>query len=281
MTGVSTTRDSAAPASACGKMMVEGVRLGVRESGEGRPLLLIHGYGVSHLEYRHVIEPLSRRMRVVAPDLPGHGESDAPDGYPYTYAGLAQTIVGLLGVLRMEHVSVIGHSMGGGVALHLAAHHGHLVERLVLADAACYPTPLPWEGKLLMLPGVGPLLFRYLYGPKDLLRYFRKRVYHDATALDEAVIGYYWNRMSPRRPAAYQLLRTVAAAPGLSELPQSVRCPTLVIWGEEDRIFPASHGRRLAAEIRGAAMEVFPDCGHAPAEEQPDRFVETVERFLS
>jgi pimeloyl-ACP methyl ester carboxylesterase len=255
------------------------VRLFVHELGEGAPLLLVHGYGVSHLEFRHVLGALAEGGRVLAPDLPGHGESEAPADYSYDYPAIADTVADLLDGLHLGRVAVLGHSMGGGVALQLAVRHAARVERLLLSDAACYPVRLPLEGRLPLLPVVGPLLFRHVYGLRDLRRYFRKRVYRDAAALDEELLAYYWDRVNERRDAAYAGLRMVAAADGLADLPARVRCPTLVLWGEHDRIFPVEHAERLAREIPGARLEILRDCGHAPQEERPDRFVSNVREF--
>lgn len=257
-----------------------GVRLFVREAGVGRPLVLIHGYGVSHLEYRRVFDALAAGAHVIAMDLPGHGESQAPADYAYTYDAFAETVAKMIEALGWQRVSVVGHSMGAGVALRLATGHPALVERLTLCDAACYPVRLPLAGRLALLPWVGRLIFRNFYGPRDLRRYFVKRVYYDPTALEEALVEYYWLRLTERRDAAYRALCTVAASGGLSDLPGKVACPTLVVWGEHDRIFPPDHGRRLAAEIRGATLDVFSTCGHSPPEEQPARFASAVLGFV-
>jgi len=258
-----------------------GVRLFVRELGAGAPLLLVHGYGVSHLEYRRVLEALARERRVIAPDLPGHGESAAPARYPYSYAAMADTLAGMLDTLGLGRVALLGHSMGGGVALHLAARYPARVDRLILCDAACYPAPLPSEGRPALWPVLGPLLFRYAYRERDLRRYFVRRVYRDPGALDEALVAYYWSRVKRHRQATYAALRAVASAEGLAALPREVACPTLVLWGQHDRIFPLAHGERLAREIPGASFEVLGGCGHAPAEEQPERFVDAVSRFIA
>ena len=265
-----------------GRMVRSGdLRLFVRDLGAGTPLLLVHGYGVSHLEFRRVLEPLAKGMRVIAPDLPGHGESDAPAEYPYSYAALADTLASMLDALGLPRVALAGHSMGGAVALHLAARHPARIDRLVLCDAACYPTRLPLLGRLALVPALGPFLFRTLYGERDLRRYFKRRVYRDAAALDESLVAYYWSRMGEHREASYAGLRTVASADGLAELLPMVKCPALVLWGEHDRIFPLAQGERLAREIAGARIEVFLGCGHAPAEERPEGFARAVSSFVS
>jgi pimeloyl-ACP methyl ester carboxylesterase len=187
----------------------------------------------------------------------------------------------MLSALGLSRVALAGHSMGGAVALRMAARRGARVDRLILCDGACYPPRLPLEGRLALLPGLGPLLFRYVYGARDLRRYFAKRVYEDPSALDEDLVAYYWRRVSEHRDATYAALRTVASADGLADLATAVACPTLVLWGERDRIFPLAHGERLAREIPGARLEVLAGCGHAPAEEQPQRFTDAVARFLA
>jgi pimeloyl-ACP methyl ester carboxylesterase len=256
------------------------LRLHVWESGQGPPLVLIHGFAVSHLEYRKAIEALATRARVIALDLPGHGESDAPAGHGYTYESFAETVAAAMTALGVPRAMVVGHSMCGGVALQLAAAHPDRVARLVLCDAACVPLALPLEGRIPLLPGIGRLLFRFLFGPRDLRRYFVRQVYADPAALDEELLEYYWRRLSERRESVHRALRTVAASGALAGLYGSVACPTLVLWGERDRIFPLEQGRALAGAIRGAQLEVLSGCGHSPPEEQPDRFVSAVLGFL-
>jgi pimeloyl-ACP methyl ester carboxylesterase len=255
-------------------------RVFVREEGAGPPLLLLHGYAVSHLEWRQVIPLLSPRFRVLAPDLPGHGETGDVPGLEWGFPALADTLDGLLAALRAERAAVIGHSMGAAVALHLAVRHPARVSRLVLADAACYPTPLPAEGRLPLLPLIGRFLFHHVYSLRDFRRYFRTRVYRDPAQADEELMRYFFACFRKAREPGYRLLVALSRMDETAALPPRVACPTHVVWGEEDRIFPVAQAERLAGAIPGATRAVLPGCGHAPNEERPEAFVAAVASFL-
>jgi pimeloyl-ACP methyl ester carboxylesterase len=253
----------------------------VREAGQGRPLVLIHGFSVSHLEFRRAFDMLADGARVVALDLPGHGESEAPTDYPYTYEAFADSVCALMSALGLSRATVLGHSMGGGVALRLAAAVPDRVERLILCDAACVPLALPLEGRIPLLPGIGRWLFRHVFREGDLRRYFRRRVFLDPAALDDEVLGYYWRHLHAHRDALHRALGTVARSGELALLYSSVVCPTLLLWGDSDRIFSVRQAEGLAAALPRASLQVLPSCGHSPPEEEPQRFAAAVLGFLA
>jgi pimeloyl-ACP methyl ester carboxylesterase len=246
-------------------------RLFIHRSGEGPPLVLIHGYLVSHYYFKPVIAELAKRFEVIAIDLFGHGESDrpSPDTFGYDLPALADSVAAALDKLGIARARVWGHSMGGGVALTFAARHPDKVERLLLEDATVYPLPLPLQGRIVLLPLVGKLLFDNLYSRREFAT-FERSAYRDPALFDEAAIDYYWERFNRAggRAALYALLKhTITALDDQTGDPARVKAPTLIVWGEEDRIVPLAHGERLAKAIQGARLEVVKACGHVPHEE--------------
>ncbi|HKA86555.1 MAG TPA: alpha/beta fold hydrolase, partial [Haliangiales bacterium] len=121
-------------------LSIGGNRVFYHRRGRGRPLVLVHGWMVSHWAWRHVIPSLAGDYDVVAIDLPGFGESDrpSPSEYRYDAPAFAETLIGVLDSLAIERATLVGHSMGGGVALYAAARRPERVERLVLIDALVY-----------------------------------------------------------------------------------------------------------------------------------------------
>jgi len=259
------------------------VRMRVIEAGAGRPLLLIHGFLVSHLEYDRIIEPLAQHFRVIAVDLPGFGESEKPPPtrYPYGIEAFAEAVADVIAAMDLGRVSVLGHSMGGAIALTLAAEHPELVEKLVVANALVYPFPLDFKARIPLLPVVGPFVFKQLYGRSMFRAYFRENVYKPGFPLPLDRVDAYYDRFNTPAPreSSYAVLRAMLATrPVVARIPR-ISMPTLVVWGRDDRMFRPALGQRLARELASARLELF-DTGHAPNEEQPEQFASVVTEFL-
>jgi pimeloyl-ACP methyl ester carboxylesterase len=264
---------------------LRGVRVRYGEAGAGPPLVLIHGFLVSHREWLPMLPSLAHAFRVVALDLPGFGQSEKPrpESYPYTREAFAETVADLMSHLGLVRAHVCGHSMGGSIAITLAADRSELVDRLVLIDSACFPFDVPLEGRLALVPVLGPFVFKKLYGRSVLRDYFRNDVWSGHTGMDLAQVDAYFDAFDPpeAREAAYACLRaTTDLAPLVPKIAR-VRAKTLVIWGDDDRIFPLSLGRRLAREMPDARLRVVPHCGHAPNEEHPAKTAELILEFLA
>lgn len=252
--------------------------------GDAPPLLLIHGLLVHHYEFTRVIAELSRERRILAPDLFGSGDSDAPapfDAEGYSFDWHARTLAELVDRLAIDRVDVLGHSTGGTVAAGVARVLGARVRRLVLVDTVAYDLRLPLEGRVALFPRVGPALFKNVYRRAELRRYFAK-VFADAERIDERAIDLYWDRLARpgHREAAHAMLERLVDMEAVGATFEAIRAPTLVVWGEDDRIVPLEDGRRLAARIPGARLKVLPRCGHAPNEERPAELCALVRRFL-
>jgi pimeloyl-ACP methyl ester carboxylesterase len=266
-------------------LTIGGQRVFYHRSGRGRPLLLVHGYAMSHYGWRRVIPALAAEHDVIALDLPGFGESDRPDPTTYRYdaAGFMDTLIGVLDALRLERATFIGHSMGGAASLYTAARRPERVDRLVVVDPLVYPFEMPAEGRIIGLPVVGGWAFRHLSSRGITRRFMRKRIYRDLALITDDWVDYVWERMN--RPggmaAAAAALRFIYNPSMVSQSVRAVRAPTLITWGEDDLLFPSAFARRLSLDIAGSQVAIIPDCGHSPPEERPDQWIAAVLPFLS
>lgn len=263
-------------------VLLRGLRLHYAEMGSGPPLLLVHGLAVSHEEWLPTLPLLARHFRCIAPDLPGHGKSEkrSPADYAYTREAFADTVADLLSALGIARAHVCGHSMGGGIALVLAADRSEMVDRLVVIDPLSLPSPLPIKGRIPLLPIFGPVFWRQLYKRRLFHDYFKDDVWSGHAGVDMAQVDRYYETFDTpdAREATYAALRsTVVDVSSLGPKIARVRAPTLIVWGEEDRIFPVALGPRLSREIPGSRLHVIEKCGHAPNEEKP---AETAELLI-
>lgn len=275
MTGMRESRD----------VTVRDVRIRAVEAGRGKgpTILLIHGFIVTHAEWDDVIDELAERFHVIAPDLPGFGDSSkpSPSKYAYSIEAFAESMADLVAAFGVGRVHVVGHSMGGAVALTLAAQHPELVQRLVVVDPLSYAVPMSFRAKLPFYPVIGPFIFKQLYGRTMFRSYFRDEVFPRGAPINLPRIDSFYDKFnSPAaRESAYATLRAVLDTRTLVARLGRVRAPTLVVWGRDDKLFPCANASRLARELTDARLEVM-ECGHSPAEERPEQFLSIVTEFL-
>ena len=264
-------------------VQASGVRLRVAVAGSGPPVVLLHGLFVDHSSWRAVTELLDGSFSTVAPDLPGFGESEKPPAsrFPYGISAFAEAIADLYAGLDLGRAAVVGHALGGAVALTLAARHPELVSRLVLVDSLCYEAPLDLHRRITLLPFVGGFVFRQLWGRALFRAYFRESVLSDSRRIPAQRIDRYYEAFnSPAsRGSALATLRATMDTRTVVAQTTRIMAPTLVVWGRRDKMYPAAFGQRLAREIRGAGFALM-DAGHAPHEEEPLQFAELLQRFL-
>jgi pimeloyl-ACP methyl ester carboxylesterase len=260
-----------------------GVRLRVVERGSGPKLVLLHSLFMDHSTWSSVALELSRDHCVIAPDLPGCGESEkpSPGRFAYDVAAFTSAIADMYAALSLGRASVLGHGLGGAIALTLAARHPELVSRLVVLDPLAGGAGPFVYGRLAQLPLAGSFVFKQLLGRGLFGAYFRELFLGDPARISNERLDYYYqsfNTPAARGSALATLRATVDTRPVAAQTSR-IQKPTLVLWGRKDRLVSASVGQRLAREIQGARFELL-DAGHAPQEERPQELVETVRRFL-
>ncbi len=248
------------------------------------PILLLHGFMLSHWAWREVLPLLPKDREVWAVDLPGFGESDRPSPAQFAYdlPAYAALIDELLGRLCAREVDVVGHSMGGGVALTMAARYPSRLGRVVAISPAILPLPLPPEGKVLLTPGVGLFLWKTFVTKDQMRRMMLRDHFRDPRPVTEAFVDYYWERLNRAggREASYAALRTLGTASAANPDIEAVRVPTLLVFPDEDRVVPLTLGRELLRRIPGARLEILPACGHNAQLERPDELVRLFSPFL-
>jgi pimeloyl-ACP methyl ester carboxylesterase len=253
------------------------------EAGKGPPLVLIHDYLASRVAWDDVLPRLSERFHVIAPDLPGFGESEKPppSRYRYDFEAFSESLVDLCAAVGLGRVSLCGHALGGAVALTLAATHAHLVNKLVLVNPLVYPPRPDPLSRVAAIPVLGPFVFKQLFGRALFRSRFLPRAPGSADGATRRVDHLFELFDAPAaREAAYATMRAMLDTRPLTASVPRVTTPTLVAWGRTNRAAPVEHGRRLARELGGARFEVF-DCGTSPAEECPGPFTSAVAAFLS
>lgn len=262
-----------------------GVRLRVALSGtgEGSPVVLLHGLFMDHRTWDGVSLALAPEFRVVAPDFPGFGDSEKPAASRFSYdvSAFTEVVADLYAGLDLGRAAVIGHGLGGAVAITLAARHPELVSRLVLVDCLCFDAPLDLRRRVALLPLVGGFVLKQLWGRATFRAVLRDSVLPGREGLPIDKIDRYYDSFNApsSRGSALATLRATIDTRSVGALTARIAAPTLVVWGRNDRMFPAGIGQRLSRQIRGAGFELM-DAGHAPHEERPDEFSAIVTRFL-
>lgn len=268
-------------------LLPSGLRIACQDVGpfqapSGRPpLVLLHGVGADSAEWLLTLPFLARRRRVVAIDLLGHGRSDKPSGHgvDYRLRLLGETSAGALdGLPSFEGpIDLLGHSLGGAVAIQIALLFPRLVRRLILVDAAGLPPAQALSLHAISLP----------FAPRTYAE--SRRLLSTAVRsplLNNALVAFGAAVYKGRRRNRPQLLKLLAAiAAGEDAVPvkrlSRIHQPTLVLWGDKDLVFPVATGRRMAEALPNGRLEIIPRCGHVPPTERPIAFVRRVEAFLS
>jgi len=266
-----------------------GHRVAYRDAGSGEEtLLLIHGMAGSSETWRAVIPQLSKKYRVIAPDLLGHGQSDKPRS-DYSLGAFAVSLRDLLDELGVSGATVIGQSLGGGVAMQFAYQHRDYCQRLVLISSGGLGPDVGWTLRLLSAPGA-ELILPIIAPPPVVTAGNKLRSWFSASGIHSPRGAEMWSAYSSlsdsqTRQAFLKTLRSVVDYRGqsvsaLNRLHLTAEVPTMIIWGDQDRIIPIEHGYALNEAQPGCRFEVLAGVGHFPHVERPYEVAELIDDFI-
>src|SRR5436309_4504537 len=271
------------------EITLHGHSVSYRRAGWGPVVVLIHGITGSSLTWEEVIEPLAEHYTVVAPDLLGHGESAKPRG-AYSLGAYASGVRDLLQAIGHDRATVVGHSLGGGIAMQFAYQFPERCERLVLVSSGGLGGEVHALLRAATLPGselVLPLLAhpRVVDVASVLPRALGRLGLRTRVDLDEMARGYQSLSNADARSAFIHTLRAVIDPSGQrinasDRLYLASKMPSMVVWGCRDRIIPVEHAQPAHNAMPGSRLELFGDAGHFPHLEDPLRFARTLEAFF-
>lgn len=242
------------------------------------PLVFLHGLGGSRTTWMNLLGELVERHNVTALDLPGHGQSDKPDpeSTDYSVVGLAEAVASALGELALQPAVLVGHSLGGALAIHVALEHPELVRGLVLINSAGLGSEINPE--LLDRVEAEP-------SPEEARQLLDLFLENKRLILDRGVEEMYQARLAP---GASEALRAIADTSfsrdgqriGLENRLAEIAAPTLVIWGEEDRVIPVAHASAATETIPGAGLDILEGIGHVPQVEAAPEVARLIDTFV-
>jgi len=254
---------------------IDGTRVRMIDTGNGTPVVFIHGFGASMYGWRYQLPVIvAAGYRVVVIDNRGFGFSDKP-AHGYSNAAYAHLVVSLLDSLGIASAVLVGHSMGGAIAAEVALAHPDRVRGMVLIDAAGYGVRWPGVLKVAHWPFVGAIAtsFRSRWVTGRILR----STFADPSKVTEADVDQYYAPVPD--PAYGRALRGVLREFRFDSLGgrlDRVQAPTLILWGDMDRWIPLRDGSRFARELQRSELALLSHSGHDAPEESPDQ----VNRYL-
>ncbi len=257
-------------------------------TGQGSPLLLIHGLGASCDYWRYNVRGLSQGYQVYAFDLPGFGRSDKRiDDYSLHFAG--EFVAAFLDAQGMERASLVGNSLGGVIALQFAVQYPHRLEKLVLVSSGGLGRELHLSFRLLTVPLLGEFIAG-AWGTRPGTRLTLRSIVYDPQVIRDEFLDQMVELA--RLPRAKEMLLSVARTgidlrgqnmkllePLLRRVPE-IGAPTLIIWGAQDPIIPVAHAFLAHQMIRNSQLHILDRCGHVPQIEKPEEFNQLVLDFL-
>ena len=243
--------------------------------------VFIHGFLSSTFSFRRLIPYFTSRANVIAIDLPPFGKSGKLTSFVYSYENIAKTIIDFIHHLRYSPVHLVGHSMGGQIALHMMKQQPHLVKTGILLSSSGY---LKRVKRSLIISSYFPFFHYYVKkflkgtGGKGNI----ERVVHDHSIIDDEMIKGYEQPFLQTNDIFRALTKMLRDREGdlSTEALNKIAAPCLLIWGEYDQFVPVQTGKRLAKDLKNAHLVILKDTGHLVPEEKPAETFRHIRHFL-
>lgn len=263
-----------------------GGKIHYRDEGNkaGPAILLVHGSN-SHLQtWEAVVDNLKSKYRLISYDQPGHGLSGRAGNDDYRGDAMAAAGVKILDTLGVEKAIWVGNSMGGWVSWRAALKYPTRVSSLVLMNASGAQDGEKIEPSLavkLMQTQIGQAILPYV-APRSIVKQSLQQSVYDPEVMNEALITRYWElvRFPTNRQATIERSRADREPEKWDDI-DSINIPTLILWGEEDRVIPVSNAKLFNNKIKNSEMIIYSNIGHLPMEENPDQVSKDIDQFFS
>ena len=240
------------------------------------PILLIHGLASSTYTFRRIIPLLEKQFSIIAIDLPGFGKSEKSTSFVYSFQNYAKLMIECIHQFGISNTDIVAHSMGGQIALNMALLAPEKLNKLILLCSSGY---LKRAKKLIICSSYLPFFEKFIHyyvGRKDVRDYL-KNVFYNQTLINDELINEFARPLAEKEfyKALVRLLRHREGDLIPQQL-KKIHIPTLLIWGEEDRVVPIEIGHRLVKDLPYAQLITYKNTGHLITEEKPEHVFENI-----
>jgi pimeloyl-ACP methyl ester carboxylesterase len=276
----------AAQKYATGKFVtVDSKKIHYIEKGEGKPVILIHGFLYSTVMWKKNIDAFTSKFKTYAIDLWGWGYSERLNSTDYSFPLYTQQILQFMDALNIRKASLVGQSMGGGIAVYLAAHYPERVDKLILVDPAAIPYPTTTIGLIYQQPFIGEFL-NALPGDALLENNIKTIWFYDPKKVGKEYLQEVIQplRIQGTSEGLMYILRNVLKTPYVEKevnMLAQIHKPVLIVHGREDKAVPLDRSEKLSRLWKESKLVVFDKAGHSPHEEYPEKFNSIAIDFLS
>ena len=280
------TYEEASKRHAEGKFVtVNNKRVHYIEKGNGKPIILIHGFLYHTVMWEKNIDALAEKYKVYAIDLWGWGYSERLKKMEYSFEFYGKQVIGFMDALNIKRASLVGQSMGGGTSVYVAANYPQRVDRLVLVAPAVLPYPMTTTGKIYQVPFIGEFL-NAIPGDALMKNNIKNVWFYDKNKVTEEYSEKVLQPLCIRGSyaGAMYILRNVVKNPFVereAKILAKINKPTLIIHGREDIAVPLNRSQALNNLWKGSRLVIFEKAGHTPHEEYPGKFNKLAIDFLS
>ncbi|MHB8086182.1 MAG: alpha/beta fold hydrolase [Dehalococcoidia bacterium] len=249
--------------------------------GDGKPVVFLHGFMGTACDWRFNLPELSDEFAVKAFDLPGFGYSDKPRSFAYTSEGYADFLKAFLNVRQVEKCILVGNSMGGQIALETCIKYPERVSGLVLVDSGGLPGSVKLGlFRLLGMPVIGQLPGYFICRP--LVRYVLSSILKRKSTVTSEVVDYYYGvykTANSRKIPSLVVKKMMADEATIQAQLGRIKCPVLIIWGEQDKVIPPVYAQRFKEAIPAARLIMVPEAGHLAQVDSPQIFNSAIRTF--